>query len=59
MADMATPKAEKKSKTARPPRNYDDDFANAQHRSVDGWNGIPASAFRAGMIDACVHGATS
>jgi hypothetical protein len=53
LADMATPKAERKSKTARPPRNYDDDFAQAQHRAVEGWIGIPASAFRAGMIDAC------
>ena len=53
MADMSTPKAAKKGKAARDPRNYDADFSGAQHRSVGGWNGIPASAFRAAMIDAC------
>jgi hypothetical protein len=53
MADMATPRAEKKSKGARPPRNYDDDFTGAQHKTVAGWIGIPCTALRCGMIDAC------
>jgi hypothetical protein len=53
MADMATPAAAKKGKNARPPRDYDDDFKQAQHISVAGWNGIPCPAFRAAMIDAC------
>lgn len=53
MKDMATPKAEKKGKAALPPRNYDLDFEQAQHKSVAGWNGIPCPAFRAAMIDAC------
>ena len=53
MRDMATPKSEKKAKSALPPRNYDDDFAQAQHKAVAGWNGIPCPAFRAAMIDAC------
>lgn len=53
MADMATPKSQKKSKSERPPRDYDDDFIQAQHRDTDGRNGIPAPAFRAAMIDAC------
>jgi hypothetical protein len=53
MADMATPKAEKKGKAARPPRDYDLDFTQAQHRAVAGWNGIPCPAIRAAMIDAC------
>jgi len=53
MADMATPKAAKKGKTERPPRDYDDDFNQSQHISVNGWNGIPCPAFRAAMIDAC------
>jgi hypothetical protein len=56
MKQMATPKAEKKgrSKDARPPRNFDEDFVNAQHRAAVGdWNGIPARAFRHAMIDAC------
>lgn len=53
MANMAMPKAEKRGKSAREPRNYDKDFEQAQHISVAGWHGIPCSAFRAAMIDAC------
>lgn len=53
MADMAKTAAEKKGKAARDPRNYDDDFIQAQHISTAGWNGIPCPAFRAAMIDAC------
>ena len=53
MVNMATPANEKKAKTARPPRNYKEEFIQAQHISVAGWVGIPCSAFRAAMIDAC------
>lgn len=53
MADMATPKSAKKAKTERPPRDYQDDFMQARHLSVDGWDGIACPAFRAAMIDAC------
>lgn len=53
MADMSTPASAKKGKTARPPRDYNDDFLQAQHVAVGGWHGIPAPAFRAAMIDAC------
>jgi hypothetical protein len=53
MADMATPANAKKGKSARPPRDYEDDFLQAQHISTSGWNGIPCPAFRAAMIDAC------
>lgn len=53
MADMATPKAEKKGKAARAPRDYASDFAQCQHKATAGWNGIPCAAFRAAMIDAC------
>lgn len=53
MADMATPKSAKKAKTERPPRDYDDDFVQAQHIAVPGWNGLPCPAFRTAMIDAC------
>lgn len=53
MEAMATPAAAKKGKAAREPRDYDDDFVQAQHISVAGWNGIPCPAFRAAMIDAC------
>jgi hypothetical protein len=53
MAEMAKTGAERKSKGARPPRNYDDDFNGAQHKTIAGWVGIPCTAFRAAMIDAC------
>lgn len=53
LADMATPRAEKKSRTDREPRDYDRDFQQAQHVATAGWNGIPCVAFRAAMIDAC------
>lgn len=53
MAAMSASKAEKKAKSARPPRNYEEDFLGAQHISTGGWHGIPCTAFRAAMIDAC------
>jgi hypothetical protein len=53
MADMATPKAQKKARSERPPRDYGDDFKQAQHLTADYRNGIPCSAFRGAMIDAC------
>lgn len=53
MISMATPASEKKAKSARSARDYDDDFKAAQHISVAGWNGMPCPAFRSAMIDAC------
>ena len=53
LATMETPATEKKAKSARPPRNYDEDFVGSQHISEAGWNGFPCSGFRAGMIAAC------
>lgn len=52
-ADMATPRSQKKAKTERAPRDYARDFAESQHKSKAGWAGIPCSAFRSAMIDAC------
>ena len=42
-------------KKAKEPRDFHEDFLQAQHMSDDAtpWNGIPASAFRNGMISAC------
>lgn len=37
----------------REARDFDSDYEQAMHRSVDGWPGIPASAFRAACISAC------
>ena len=34
-------------------RDFDADFRAAQHRTSDGWVGIPAAAFRNACIDAC------
>lgn len=38
---------------AREAKDFTQCFNDAQHISKDGWNGIPASAFRAAMISAC------
>lgn len=42
-------------KKAKDARDFHQDFLQAQHMSDDkkSWNGIPASAFRNGMISAC------
>lgn len=50
---MTTPKAERKSKSTRPPRDFDEEYEQAQHKTEEGWVGIPCVAFRAAMIDAC------
>jgi hypothetical protein len=42
-----------KNKRAKEPRNFNDDFMQAQHISLEGWNGIPASALRKALISAC------
>lgn len=42
-----------KKGTAKEARDFDRDFEQAQHRSTDGWAGIPASAIRNACIDAC------
>ncbi len=42
-----------KSKSKKEARDFNEDFLQAQHISEDGWNGIPASAFRNACIDAC------
>lgn len=39
--------------TKREARDFDRDFQEAQHRSTDGWVGIPAPALRNACIDAC------
>jgi len=42
-----------RSKKKREARDFEEDFLQAQHISEDGWNGIPAAAFRNASIDAC------
>ena len=40
-------------KKAKNARDFHEDFLQAQHISTEGWNGIPAAAFRNGLISAC------
>lgn len=53
MMDKMKSGPQSKGKKVREARDFDDDFIQAQHISVDGWTGIPAGAFRSGMISAC------
>lgn len=41
------------SKKTREAKNFDALFEGARHISFEGWDGIPASAFRSACIDAC------
>jgi len=52
MSKMALGSTANKSR-AKPARDFDDDLEQAKHISVEGWQGIPASAFRQAMISAC------
>lgn len=52
MAKQAAGSVAKKG-TRREARDFHADFVAAQHRSTDGWAGIPASALRNACIDAC------
>lgn len=45
--------AQSKKGKKREPRDFDADYQGAMHVSEDGWYGIPASAFRNGLISAC------
>lgn len=38
---------------AREPKNFDKLYEEAKYKSAQGWDGIPAHAFRAAMISAC------
>jgi hypothetical protein len=42
-----------RSRKNRAARDFEAGYLAAQHRSEDGWLGIPAPAFRNAMIDAC------
>lgn len=42
-----------KKGTKREAKDFDALFVCAQHLSREGWNGIPASAFRHAMVEAC------
>lgn len=42
-----------RSKKNRIARDFNEDYIGAQHFATEGWNGIPAAAFRSGLISAC------
>jgi hypothetical protein len=42
-----------KSKKERLARDYDKEAEDARYRAPEGWEGVNAAAFRAGMISAC------
>ena len=44
---------EEGKKTKHGKKNFAALFEAAQHLSMDGWHGVPASAFRRGLIDCC------
>jgi hypothetical protein len=48
---MRGPAGAKKPK--REPKNFDELYEGAFHRSTEGWYGFPCSAFRKAMISAC------
>jgi len=53
MSKMALGSQQAKKGREKPARDFDEDYKNAMHISVDGWCGIPAGAFRQAMISAC------
>jgi hypothetical protein len=53
LAAQTDPTKKSKGRKAKPPRDVDDEFHGATHRSEEGWIGIPASSFRCASISAC------
>jgi hypothetical protein len=43
----------KKTRKGKPPKDFNKIYEESLHISQDGWHGIPATAFRNAMIDAC------
>lgn len=53
MADKMMLGSQAGSKRTKLARDFDEDFRQAMHYSEEGWNGVPAGAFRNGLISAC------
>lgn len=53
MMDTQKQGTQSRSRKKREPRDFDADYKGAMHLAREGWNGIPAPAFRSAMIDAC------
>lgn len=45
--------SQKNSRKERKARDFKKDFEGASHRSKDGWYGLPAAAFRRGLVETC------
>lgn len=45
--------SQSRGKKVREARDFDADYHAAMHISTEGWNGIPAGAFRTACIDVC------
>lgn len=43
----------KRTRRAKPPKDFQKVYEGSMHLSQDGWPGIPASGIRAAMIEAC------
>ena len=44
---------QKKGRTKKDPRDFDEDYLQAMYETDEGWRGIPAPAFRNAMVSAC------
>ena len=54
MRDKQEAGSQAKKGKKRDPKNFDENYREAQYRSADGdWNGIPAGCIRSAMISAC------
>jgi len=56
MTDIRTTQeagSKSRSRKKRDPKNFEQLFQAARHLSSEGWDGVPASAFRNAMISAC------
>jgi hypothetical protein len=53
MKDSMRAGSQGKKGKKREPRDFEKDYQQAMHISTDGRHGIPASAFRSGLISAC------
>lgn len=53
MSDKMKAGPQAKAKKVREARDFEEDYKQSMHVSTEGWVGVPAGAFRAGMISAC------
>ena len=53
MKDVQEAGSRSKKGKKKEPKDFQEMFKQAQHISKEGWPGIPASAFRSGVISAC------